>query len=173
MKTSPLGPFRLVLSLSLFLLLVSTTLSAESPPSAGTTLAAHLATLEQVAGRLQRQIAHPEGRPEAEEELAFLIDHLERLQVATAATEAELGTQLEDLRLSLLGRIRRGHREAREATDDEAAIAKKAEDYRLERERVQTRVKWTLTLFAPLLFAAFGLVRWRRRESAREAIRLD
>ena len=108
MKTSPLGPFRLVLSLSLFLLLVSTTLSAESPPSAGTTLAAHLATLEQVAGRLQRQIAHPEGRPEAEEELAFLIDHLERLQVATAATEAELGTQLEDLRLSLLGRIRRG-----------------------------------------------------------------
>lgn len=60
-----------------------------------------------------------------------------------------------------------------EATDDEAAVAKKTEEYRLERERVQTRVKWTLTLFAPLLFAAFGLVRWRRRESAREAIRLD
>jgi hypothetical protein len=34
-------------------------------------------------------------------------------------------------------------------------------------------VQWTLTLFAPLLFAAFGLFRWRRRESARETIRLN
>lgn len=107
MKPSPIRPLGLVLSLSFVLALVSTTLSAESP-SAGTTLAAHLETVEQVAARLQRQITHPEGRPEAEEELALLIDHLERLQVATAATEAELGTQLEDLRLSLLGRIRRG-----------------------------------------------------------------
>lgn len=108
MKPSPLRPFRLALSLAFVFVLVSTTLSAESPPSAGTTLAAHLATVEQVAGRLQRQIAHPEGWPEAEEELALLVDHLERLQVATAATEGELGTQLEDRRLSLLGRIRRG-----------------------------------------------------------------
>jgi hypothetical protein len=60
-----------------------------------------------------------------------------------------------------------------EATDDEAAVAKKLEDFKLERERVQTRVKWTLTLLGPVLFAAFGLLRWRRRESAREAIRLD
>ncbi|MBK9265078.1 MAG: GldG family protein [Polyangiaceae bacterium] len=60
-----------------------------------------------------------------------------------------------------------------EATDDEAAMTKKAEEYRLERERVQTRVKWTLTLLGPILFAGFGLFRWRRRESAREAIRLD
>jgi len=60
-----------------------------------------------------------------------------------------------------------------EATDDEAAVAKKAEEYRLERERVQTRVKWSLMLLGPVLFAAFGLFRWRRRESAREAIRLD
>jgi ABC-type uncharacterized transport system involved in gliding motility auxiliary subunit len=60
-----------------------------------------------------------------------------------------------------------------EATDDEASMAKKNEESRLERERVQTRVKWTLTLFAPLLFAAFGLIRWRLRENAREAIRLN
>ncbi|HRI68605.1 MAG TPA: hypothetical protein PK156_30465, partial [Polyangium sp.] len=60
-----------------------------------------------------------------------------------------------------------------EAGDDEAARAKKTEEYRLERERVQTRVKWSLMLLGPALFAAFGLFRWRRRESAREAIRLD
>lgn len=60
-----------------------------------------------------------------------------------------------------------------DAGDDDAARAKKAEEYRLERERVQTRVKWSLMLLGPALFAAFGLFRWRRRESAREAIRLD
>jgi hypothetical protein len=60
-----------------------------------------------------------------------------------------------------------------EATDDEAALAKKAEEYRAERKTVQQRVQWTLTLLPAVLFAAFGIVRWRRRESARENITLD
>lgn len=60
-----------------------------------------------------------------------------------------------------------------EATDDEAAMAKKAEEYRLERKKTQQRVQWTLILLGPLAFAAFGLLRWRMRENARESIKLD
>jgi hypothetical protein len=60
-----------------------------------------------------------------------------------------------------------------EAEDDEASMAKKAEDYRAEREKVQTRVKWTLTFLPAALFAAFGLLRWQRREGNREKITLD
>ena len=60
-----------------------------------------------------------------------------------------------------------------EPTDDEAALAKKADEYRAERKKVQTRVQWTLTLVPAALFAAFGVFRWRRRESARAAISLD
>ncbi|WP_437908928.1 GldG family protein [Sorangium sp. So ce327] len=60
-----------------------------------------------------------------------------------------------------------------EATDDEATLAKKAEEYRAERKTVQQRVQWTLTLLPAALFAVFGLIRWRRRESARENITLD
>ncbi|WP_437680571.1 GldG family protein [Sorangium sp. So ce131] len=60
-----------------------------------------------------------------------------------------------------------------EAEDDEASLARKAEEYRAQRKSVQTRVQWTLTLLPAALFAAFGLVRWRRRESARENIKLD
>ncbi|UQA57915.1 GldG family protein [Polyangium aurulentum] len=59
------------------------------------------------------------------------------------------------------------------ATDDEASWAKKEEEYRGERKRTQRMVQWTLILIGPALFAAFGLFRWRRRESARESIRLD
>ncbi|MDI1443975.1 Gldg family protein [Polyangium sp. 6x1] len=60
-----------------------------------------------------------------------------------------------------------------DATDDEATATKKSEEYRLERKKTQTRVQWSLTLFGPLLFAAFGLFRWWRRENARGSIRLD
>lgn len=60
-----------------------------------------------------------------------------------------------------------------EATDDDAVLAKKAEDYKLERKRVQTKVQWILTLLPSLLFAIFGVVRWRMREAARENIALD
>lgn len=64
-------------------------------------------------------------------------------------------------------------RPKQEAMDDEATLAKKAEEYRSERKNVQQRVQWTLTILPAALFAAFGLVRWRRRESARENIKLD
>jgi hypothetical protein len=60
-----------------------------------------------------------------------------------------------------------------EPEDDEAAVTKKAEEYRAERKKVQQRVQWTLTLLPAALFAAFGILRWRRRESARENISLD
>ena len=43
----------------------------------------------------------------------------------------------------------------------------------MARSRVQQRVQWTLTFLPAALFAAFGLIRWRRRESARENIKLD
>lgn len=59
------------------------------------------------------------------------------------------------------------------AEDTEESIVKKLEDFRGERSRVQQRVQWTLTLLGPALFAIFGVVRWRRRESARENIKLD
>jgi hypothetical protein len=59
-----------------------------------------------------------------------------------------------------------------EAGDSETAVAKKSEKYRQERQKVQTRVQWTLTLFPPLLFAAFGIGRWRRREAGRAKVKL-
>lgn len=60
-----------------------------------------------------------------------------------------------------------------EGEEDEAAMAKKTEDYRAERKKVQTRVQWTLTLLPAALFAAFGLARWRLREDSRANITLD
>ena len=60
-----------------------------------------------------------------------------------------------------------------EATDDDATTAKKMDDYKNERKRVQSSVQWTLTFIPALLFAAFGVIRWRRREGARENISLD
>lgn len=56
--------------------------------------------------------------------------------------------------------------------DDEAAMAKKMEDYKQERARVQQRVQWSLTFLPAALFVAIGLVRWRLRESARSKITL-
>jgi ABC-type uncharacterized transport system involved in gliding motility auxiliary subunit len=60
-----------------------------------------------------------------------------------------------------------------DASDDPATLDKKDKDYKNERNRVQRNVTWTLTLLPPALFAAFGLIRWRRRESDRENISLD
>ena len=54
------------------------------------------------------------------------------------------------------------------ADDNEAALRKKDEEYRQSRERVQNQVQWTLTLGVPLLFAGFGVWRWRRREQIRK-----
>ena len=51
--------------------------------------------------------------------------------------------------------------------DNEAEIRRKDEEYRKAREGLQQKVQWSLTAGVPFLFAALGMVRWRRRESAR------
>ena len=60
-----------------------------------------------------------------------------------------------------------------EAGEDDAAVGKKAEDYKSERKRVQLSVEWTMTLFPAALFALFGIFRWWRRNAARASITLD
>jgi len=60
-----------------------------------------------------------------------------------------------------------------DASDDETSIKKKDEEYRDARKNTQRNVQLTLTLLCPLLFAAFGIIRWRQRESGRAAISLD
>ena len=56
--------------------------------------------------------------------------------------------------------------------DDEAEAKKKDEEYRSARKSVQTNVQWTLTFGVPLLFAAFGLLRWRQRQSQRDLLKI-
>ena len=58
------------------------------------------------------------------------------------------------------------------AEDDEAALKKKDEEYREARKKLQQKVQWTLTLGMPLLFAGFGVFRWRYRESKRNEKRI-
>ncbi len=53
------------------------------------------------------------------------------------------------------------------ANDSEEEMRKKDEEYRLARKGLQQKVQWTLTLGVPVLFAGFGLIRWRSRESKR------
>jgi len=53
------------------------------------------------------------------------------------------------------------------AEDDEAAIKKKDEEYRGQRKLLQNQVQWSLTIGMPLFFAAFGVIRWRMRETKR------
>ena len=52
-------------------------------------------------------------------------------------------------------------------------MAKKMEDYKQERAEVQRKVQWTLTFLPAAVFVAFGIARWRMRESAREKISLS
>ena len=59
-----------------------------------------------------------------------------------------------------------------DAEDDEEAIRKKDEEYRLARKRQQFAVQWTLTLGLPLAVAGFGLLRWRRRQSLKDHYKL-
>lgn len=58
------------------------------------------------------------------------------------------------------------------AGDDPAEAKKKDEEYRSARKSVQTNVQWTLTFGVPLLFAAFGLLRWRQRQSQRDQLKI-
>ena len=55
---------------------------------------------------------------------------------------------------------------------DEAAIKKADESYRTDRKSLQTKVQWTLTLGVPLLFALFGIGRWRMRLNTKAAKKL-
>ncbi|MEZ4437725.1 MAG: GldG family protein [Polyangiaceae bacterium] len=52
--------------------------------------------------------------------------------------------------------------------DSEEAANKKLEDYKAGRKKLQVKIQWALTLIPSLLFAAFGLLRWRSRESGRD-----
>jgi len=58
------------------------------------------------------------------------------------------------------------------AGDDEAEAKRKDEEYRTARKSVQTNVQWTLTFGVPVLFAAFGLLRWRQRQSHRDQLKI-
>jgi len=58
------------------------------------------------------------------------------------------------------------------AGDDEAEAKKKDEEYRTARKSVQTNVQWTLTFGVPVLFAAFGLLRWRQRQAQRDQLKI-
>jgi len=55
---------------------------------------------------------------------------------------------------------------APEATDEE--VRKKDEEYRQDLKRQQFMVQWTLTIGLPLLVAAFGVLRWRMRQSRKD-----
>ena len=50
---------------------------------------------------------------------------------------------------------------------------KQADELDAEQTSVQQKVQWSLTLIPALLFALFGIVRWRLRESARANLTLD
>jgi ABC-type uncharacterized transport system involved in gliding motility auxiliary subunit len=60
-----------------------------------------------------------------------------------------------------------------DANDDENTIKKKDEEYRDARKNTQRNVQLVLTLLCPLLFAGFGIFRWRQREGGRANISLD
>jgi hypothetical protein len=60
-----------------------------------------------------------------------------------------------------------------DATDDEASVAKKMDEYKKERGRVQSGVQWTLIFLLPALFGLFGIVRWYLRDKARNEISLN
>jgi ABC-type uncharacterized transport system involved in gliding motility auxiliary subunit len=56
--------------------------------------------------------------------------------------------------------------------DDPAEIKRKDEEYRTSRKSLQRNVQWALTLGIPVLFAAFGLLRWRRRDALRAQLKV-
>jgi ABC-type uncharacterized transport system involved in gliding motility auxiliary subunit len=58
------------------------------------------------------------------------------------------------------------------ADDDPAEIKKKDEESRALRKNLQRNVQWTLTLGIPLLFGAFGVFRWRRRDALRAQLKV-
>ena len=59
-----------------------------------------------------------------------------------------------------------------EAEDDEEAMKKKDEEYKLQRTKLQRNVQWTLTLGMPIFFAFFGFFRWRSRQTRSNKLRV-
>ena len=53
------------------------------------------------------------------------------------------------------------------ADADESTIKRMDEEYRAKRQNLQNSVQWTLTLGVPILFALFGIMRWRQRGGLR------
>ncbi len=53
------------------------------------------------------------------------------------------------------------------ADADEATMKRMDEEFRAKRQNLQNSVQWTLTLGVPVLFALFGILRWRQRGSLR------
>jgi hypothetical protein len=56
--------------------------------------------------------------------------------------------------------------------DDEGEAKRKDEEYRTARKSVQTNIQWTLAFGMPVLFAAFGLLRWRQRQAQRDLLKI-
>jgi hypothetical protein len=56
--------------------------------------------------------------------------------------------------------------------ESDEQVRKHEEDMKQARKHTQDRVTWTLTLGIPILFALFGVLRWRMRESARANVSL-
>src|SRR5690606_14846618 len=57
-----------------------------------------------------------------------------------------------------------------DASDDD--LKRIEQEYKQARKRLQVRIQWVLTLLVPLLFAAYGLIRWRGRVSKRSDLKL-
>jgi ABC-type uncharacterized transport system involved in gliding motility auxiliary subunit len=57
-----------------------------------------------------------------------------------------------------------------DATEDQ--LRKIEQEYKLSRKSLQQRIEWVLTLAIPLLFAAFGVFRWRSRLARRSELKL-
>ncbi|HYQ17506.1 MAG TPA: hypothetical protein VEQ58_17155, partial [Polyangiaceae bacterium] len=55
--------------------------------------------------------------------------------------------------------------------DSDADLKKKDEEYRAARKNLQVNVQWSLILGMPILFGAFGVLRWRSRQARRDQVR--
>jgi ABC-type uncharacterized transport system involved in gliding motility auxiliary subunit len=58
------------------------------------------------------------------------------------------------------------------AEDNEDEIKKKDDEYRTARKNLQTNVQWSLILGMPLMFGAFGVLRWRSRQARRDSMKV-
>lgn len=58
------------------------------------------------------------------------------------------------------------------AEDNEEEIKKKDDEYRTARKNLQTNVQWSLILGMPLMFGAFGVLRWRSRQARRDSMKV-